>query len=76
MTVGRRVRNDTGINKGAVSIGSAAVELATNLLGSLENKKILVMGAGKSVHWLLKPLHTDAKTQYSSLTEPTSEQLS
>jgi glutamyl-tRNA reductase len=47
MTVGRRVRNETGINKGAVSIGSAAVELAVNLLGSLEDKKILVMGAGE-----------------------------
>ncbi len=45
--VGRRVRNETGINKGAVSIGSAAVELAVNLLGSLEDKKILVMGAGE-----------------------------
>jgi len=43
MTVGRRVRNETGINKGAVSIGSAAVELAVNLLGNLEDKKILVM---------------------------------
>ena len=47
MTVGRRVRNETGINKGAVSIGSAAVELAVTLLGSLEDKKILVMGAGE-----------------------------
>jgi glutamyl-tRNA reductase len=47
MTVGRRVRDETGINKGAVSIGSAAVELAVNLLGNLEDKKILVMGAGE-----------------------------
>jgi glutamyl-tRNA reductase len=46
MTVGRRVRNETGINKGAVSVGSAAVELAIKLLGNLEGKKILVMGAG------------------------------
>lgn len=47
MTVGRRARNETGINKGAVSIGSAAVELAVKLLGNLEEKKILVMGAGE-----------------------------
>jgi glutamyl-tRNA reductase len=47
MSVGRRVRNETGINKGAVSIGSAAVELAATLLGNLEEKKILVMGAGE-----------------------------
>jgi len=47
MAVGRRVRSETGINKGAVSIGSASVELAVNLLGNLEDKKILVMGAGE-----------------------------
>jgi glutamyl-tRNA reductase len=47
MVVGRRVRNETGINKGAVSVGSAAVELAVTLLGDLNNKRILVMGAGE-----------------------------
>ncbi|MDR0373202.1 MAG: glutamyl-tRNA reductase [Nitrososphaerota archaeon] len=47
MTIGRHVRNETGINKGAVSIGSAAVELAVTLLENLEDKKILVMGAGE-----------------------------
>ena len=45
--VGRKVRSETGINKGAVSVGSAAVELASKLLGNLEDKKILVMGAGE-----------------------------
>jgi glutamyl-tRNA reductase len=47
MSVGRRVRKETGINKGAVSIGSAAVELAESLLGKLDKKKVLVMGAGE-----------------------------
>jgi glutamyl-tRNA reductase len=47
ITVGHRVRSETGINKGAVSVGSAAVELAVTLLGNLEDKKILVMGAGE-----------------------------
>lgn len=47
MTVGRRIRDVTGISRGAVSIGSAAVELAANLLNNLEDKKILVMGAGE-----------------------------
>lgn len=45
--VGRKVRKETGINKGAVSIGSAAVELAVKVVGNLENKRILVMGAGE-----------------------------
>ncbi|XHH09251.1 MAG: glutamyl-tRNA reductase [Candidatus Bathyarchaeia archaeon] len=47
MTVGRRIRDETGINKGAVSVGSAAVELAATLLGNLDDKRILVMGAGE-----------------------------
>ncbi|HLN89228.1 MAG TPA: glutamyl-tRNA reductase [Candidatus Binatia bacterium] len=48
VNAGRRVRRETGINKGAVSVGSAAVELAEKLLGSLNEKKILVMGAGET----------------------------
>jgi glutamyl-tRNA reductase len=47
MSVGRRVRKETGINKGAVSVGSAAVELAESLLGKLDQKTVLVMGAGE-----------------------------
>ncbi len=48
VNVGRRVRRETGISKGAVSVGSAAVELAEDLLGSLNEKKILIMGAGET----------------------------
>jgi glutamyl-tRNA reductase len=46
-SVGARVRNETGISKGAISIGSVAVELAGTLMGSFEGKKVLVMGAGQ-----------------------------
>lgn len=45
--VGKRVRNETGINKGSVSIGSAAVELAENTLGGLNGKTVMVIGAGE-----------------------------
>jgi glutamyl-tRNA reductase len=48
VNIGRRVRRETGISRGAVSVGSAAVELAENLLDSLNDKKILVMGAGET----------------------------
>ncbi|MFQ6063028.1 MAG: glutamyl-tRNA reductase [Methanosarcinales archaeon] len=44
--VGKRVRNETRINKGSVSIGSAAVELVEDILKDLNNKTILVIGAG------------------------------
>jgi glutamyl-tRNA reductase len=46
--VGWRVRRETCINKGAVSVGSAAVALAEKLLTSLKEKKILIMGAGET----------------------------
>jgi len=45
-SVGLRVRTETGINKGAISIGSVAVELAGKLMGGFEGKHVLVMGAG------------------------------
>lgn len=54
--VGRVVRNKTNINKGSVSIGSAAVDLAQNHLGDLENKSVLVIGAGKMGKLVAKAL--------------------
>ncbi|HIH44161.1 MAG TPA: glutamyl-tRNA reductase [Candidatus Methanoperedenaceae archaeon] len=45
--VGKRVRTETNINKGSVSIGSAAVELAEDTLGGLEGKTVMVIGAGE-----------------------------
>jgi glutamyl-tRNA reductase len=45
---GRKVRFKTRINKGTVSIGSAAVELLEESLGSLRDKKILIIGAGET----------------------------
>jgi glutamyl-tRNA reductase len=45
--VGVQVRRRTNINKGAVSIGSAAVEMAESMIGSLEKRHILVIGSGE-----------------------------
>jgi glutamyl-tRNA reductase len=45
--VGKRIRNETKINKGSVSIGSAAVDLAEDILGGLTGKSVLVIGAGE-----------------------------
>lgn len=44
--VGKRVRSETRINKGSVSIGSAAVDLAEAELGTLQGKTVVVIGAG------------------------------
>ncbi|MBE6512442.1 MAG: glutamyl-tRNA reductase [Methanobrevibacter olleyae] len=45
--VGQVVRNKTKINQGSISIGSAAVDLAEENLGNLQEKNVLVIGAGK-----------------------------
>jgi len=45
--VGIEVRKRTMINRGAVSVGSAAVLLAETQIGSLEGKHILVIGSGE-----------------------------
>src|SRR5271155_5072538 len=47
LTVSKRVRTETGIGNAAVSIPYAAVELARQIFGTLENKKVLLLGAGK-----------------------------
>jgi len=44
--IGQRVRSETKINKGKVSIASAAIELLEKTVG-LNNKNILVIGAGE-----------------------------
>ncbi len=44
---GVSIRQKTSINKGAVSIGSAAVLLAEELMGDLDGKNILVVGGGE-----------------------------
>lgn len=47
ISVGGRVRRETAINKGSVSIGSAGVDLAERILGDLRKKRVLVIGAGE-----------------------------
>jgi len=47
LTVSKRVRTETAIGSAAVSIPYAAVELTRQIFGTLENKKVLLLGAGK-----------------------------
>ncbi len=54
--VGKRVRNETDINRGSVSIGSAAVELADDVLGNLEGKTVMIIGAGEMGSLVAKAL--------------------
>jgi glutamyl-tRNA reductase len=61
INVGKRVRSETKINEGAVSIGSAAVDLAKKIFTDLSNKKILIIGAGDMGKLITKSL-TELKT--------------
>jgi glutamyl-tRNA reductase len=45
--VGKRSRAETGIGRGAVSLSSAAVALAAERLGTLVDRRVLVLGAGE-----------------------------
>lgn len=56
LTVGKRVRSETALNKGAVSVGSAAVELAIRKLGTLDGKNIIILGAGDTATVIAKNL--------------------
>lgn len=46
-SVAKRIRTETGIGSSAVSISYAAVELAKKIFGSLQHKKVLLVGAGE-----------------------------
>jgi glutamyl-tRNA reductase len=44
--VGKHVRSTTAITRGSVSVGSVAVDLAQQIFGELEGRKIMILGAG------------------------------
>jgi glutamyl-tRNA reductase len=48
IAVGKRVRKETQINERSVSVGSAAVDLAEEILGDLRGLSVLVIGAGET----------------------------
>jgi glutamyl-tRNA reductase len=45
---GKRARSETEIGRGAVSVASAACELAVKVVGSLDKRTALVVGAGST----------------------------
>jgi glutamyl-tRNA reductase len=76
-TVGKRVRTETGLGEGAISVSYAAVELARKIFGSLSGLNVLVLGAGemaKLTAVYLKAQHVKQVT-IASRTLATAEQL-
>jgi glutamyl-tRNA reductase len=54
----KKVKTETAISKGTVSISSVAVKLAKEILGMLDNKTVMIIGAGKTSRLTLKHLLT------------------
>jgi glutamyl-tRNA reductase len=57
--VAKRVRSETGIASAAVSISSAAVELARKIFGDLAGRTVLILGAGEMAELALRHLLDD-----------------
>jgi glutamyl-tRNA reductase len=48
LTTGKRVRSETGIGSSRVSVPSVAVDLALSVLGGLEDRHVVILGAGET----------------------------
>ncbi len=46
LRVGKRARTETAIGRGTASVSHAAVEMVTDRIGSLDGRRVLVVGAG------------------------------
>ena len=65
ITAGKRVRSETNIGTGAVSISSAAVELAQIKVQDLSQYRITIIGAGKMARLLVQHLLAKGATDIS-----------
>ncbi|MGZ6144349.1 MAG: glutamyl-tRNA reductase, partial [Myxococcales bacterium] len=59
----KRVRTETEIARGAVSLSSVAVQLAHKLLGSLEGRSVLLLGAGEMAQLAARELRSEGATE-------------
>ena len=67
LTAGKRVRTETSIGTGAVSISSAAVELAQLKVQNLAACRVAIVGAGKMSRLLVQHLVSKGAAQISIL---------
>ena len=56
VTLAKRAHNETAIGENAVSVSYAAVELGKKIFGSLKNKHVVILGAGKMGELAIKNL--------------------
>ena len=56
LAAGKRARSETGISERALSVPQVAVELARRSLGELEDRRVLVVGAGETAELTARAL--------------------
>jgi len=56
LATGKRVRTEAALATGPSSLSSVAVELARQVLGDLEDRSVLVLGAGETAELTARPL--------------------
>jgi glutamyl-tRNA reductase len=59
LLVGGRVRSETSLGHGALSVSSAAVQLAKKIFGSLAGRRAMVLGAGEMAELALASLQNE-----------------
>jgi glutamyl-tRNA reductase len=60
--VAKQVRSNTDITRGAVSVGSVAVDLAVKIFGELTKRSVLVLGAGETSERTARALNSRGAT--------------
>ncbi|MBT2688110.1 glutamyl-tRNA reductase [Bacillus sp. ISL-47] len=63
VTLAKRAHSETEIGANAVSVSYAAVELAKKIFGTLENKHVLILGAGKMGELAIQNLHANGASK-------------
>ena len=56
LAAGKRARTETGISQRALSVPSVAVDLAQRTLGELDDRRVLVVGAGETAELTARAL--------------------
>ncbi len=76
-TTAKRVRSETQIGSSSVSIASVAVDLARKIFGSLKDKQVLLVGAGKMSELAVRHLiqHGAAHLLVANRTEARAQKL-
>jgi len=63
LSAAKRVRTETGIARGAVSISSVAVQMAHKVLGDLSGRAVLLIGAGEMAQLAARELHAGGASE-------------